>query len=185
MPAARASGCCAHCESTGMILAAEYIPSPLPLAVRLMLVTRSSMHAPSLRPGIGAVCSDQAAAAAACHCCPCIAACESTGMILAAECIPTRSPLRLMLGPHSGIGNRIPGAVSRFFFRETAGGRNPRFPIRPGTGIGGPDSAGRRFPGLLEWIVLWRRSSGGRPLAVLVHLTAGSTSHRVRLVPYQ
>ncbi len=71
-------------------------------------------------------------------------------MILAAEYIP--SPLRLMLrvGRHSGIGNLsgIGSPVSRFlagngegipvfrFGRREAG--NPRFPIRPGPGIGVP-----------------------------------------------
>jgi hypothetical protein len=52
-----------------------------------------------------------------------------------------------MLGRHSGIGNRIPrfpdfflpgigeGIPDSRFGRET---RNPRFPIRPGTGIGVP-----------------------------------------------
>jgi hypothetical protein len=74
-------------------------------------------------------------------------------MILAAECIP--SPLRLMLGRHSGIGNRSPD--SRFFAGNRGG--NPRFPIRPGNslrespipdsagnGNRGPDLAGRGFP---------------------------------------
>ncbi len=65
-------------------------------------------------------------------------------MILAAEYIP--SPLRLILGRHSGIGNRIPrfpiflpgigeAIPDSRFGRETG---NPRFPIRPGTGIGVP-----------------------------------------------
>ncbi len=45
-----------------------------------------------------------------------------------------------------GNGQGIP--VSRFG-RETLAGQ-PRFPIRPGTGNRGPDSAGRGFPGLPE-----------------------------------
>ncbi len=84
------------------------------------------------------------------------AACESTGMILAAESIP--SPLQLMLvTPESGIGKPPP------FFSRTPG----TFGIRPGTGIGkspvsrfgrepeiGPGVPGRRagdflvFPGV-------------------------------------
>jgi len=56
------------------------------------------------------------------------AACESTGMILAAEHIP--SPLRLMLGRHSAIGNRIP----RFPFFARKRGGNPRF-LRVGVPI--------------------------------------------------
>ncbi len=77
-------------------------------------------------------------------------------MILAAEYIP--SPLRLMLGRHSGIGNRIP-PIPDFFCRES-GRESPipdsaekqgiprRFPIRPGTGIGVPIW---RAGGFLVW----------------------------------
>jgi hypothetical protein len=66
---------------------------------------------------------------------------ERTGMILAAEYTP--SPLRLMLGRHSGIGNRIP----RFpiFFRES--GRDAPIPDLAGK-QGIPDSRFGREPGI-------------------------------------
>ncbi len=148
-----------------MILAAasEYIPSPLlhcqcSWSTRMLrVVTRSSMlplseSDPELEEEPHA-------------------ACERTGMILAAESIP--SPLQLMLvTPELGIGKsdspvhpvfflektgdfKFPIPDSRFPIPDSAGNRDreiPRFPpIRPGTGNRGPGAAGRGFPGLLFW----------------------------------
>ena len=102
------------------------------------------------------------------------AACESTGMILAAEYMP--SPLRLILGRHSGIGSRIPpgpfpgpgvlpgnggGIPAPRFGQETG---SPRFPIRPGQGIGVPIRRARDF---LVW-TSWSRA-GPRPAVTASH----------------
>jgi hypothetical protein len=93
-----------------------------------------------------------------------VSACESTGTILAAEYIP--SLLQLMaLDARTSIGNREsdpPFNFSRFLggFPDSRfpthripspgnGNRETgRFPIRPGTGNRGPNSASRGFPGL-------------------------------------
>ncbi len=135
--------------------ASEYIPSPLlhcqcSWSTR-MLVTRSSML-----PLSDCELEEEP------H-----AACESTGMILAAESIP--SPLQLMLvTPELGIGksdspvhpgffSKKPGiSSSRFPIPDSAGNRDREIPpIRPGTGNQGPGAAGRGFPGLRRaaWVV--------------------------------
>ena len=81
-------------------------------------------------------------------------------MILAAEYIP--SPLRLMLGRHSGIGNRIPRVP--FFFPGNGEGI-PRFPIWPGNreppfpdSAGTAGDSGSRFGGPGDFMVCieWR-----------------------------
>ena len=78
-------------------------------------------------------------------------------MILAAEYIP--SLLQLMLGRHSGIGNRIPrfpglGGISRFPIPEWPGIGNRetgRFPFGREPGIGVPI---RRAGDFLVWLAL-------------------------------
>jgi hypothetical protein len=77
---------------------------------------------------------------------PC-AACESTGMILAAEYIP--SLLRLMLGltRESGIGSPGPESAPIPDFLPGIGEGIP-IPDSAGNGNRGHDSPGRGFPGL-------------------------------------
>ena len=103
---------------------------------------------------------------------------------VAAEYIPSPSPPQLMLGRHSGIGNRIPrfpGFWGDFPIPDSrsAGNResgNGPFPDRPGTGTRnrGPDSASRGVPGLSPLVAaseLW-----GRPIN-LSEWATGSCTH--------